>query len=605
MVRILDAMAPVGAEGAEEAQQPYCWDRQGQVLEYSATSWLTNLKQFCKYDQFVGSIMWALRRLWPSKPAVTWHDEFTAAVPSSGVCERQAAVIAGVRHVLLAGKDDHSGRFMHASIVRYYLNCWLPAGSRGVPYLPSKLCAAPAFRFCRRAFAELVSVYCTMHNVTLPAATLELVECWMSTAAKTGVQDIFGALLNLSLKALRGVHVTSILSTGVQVFFYGLKPFKPGVAGADGAEKAKKAKHDEDIDEDNMESPAESAAAATAAKKAAFVRGSPGLYSLKHVPVAAAAPTLQFANVELANGGEGQLLVGVTTVEDGKIVYHGAGDPGWGNTYAITPPAGSKDFKVLLRASFGDASQLPQRCGLAAPYVSRHPVRRNCVPPAIKAAEAAQGTHQLDRAVTAEVFLARFAAAAPSRAVVYSFWGSVAQRSRRLVSAACRRACLHAFVKSIVGTADCESVVFYPGTGFGRRNAGRGQLAANVASTLEYTSRHLRCAGTNEWGTSKNCPVCHCGLMLYDRQRMGTCSNAGCGVKLDRDVVGASNILRVVAQHLTDGSRPADLCPPPKAGAPRDDDDDDELAGSVDDSDSDSDEGAHRPPAHSVSLFAL
>ena len=93
--------------------------------------------------------------------------------------------------------------------------------------------------------------------------------------------------------------------------------------------------------------------------------------------------------------------------------------------------------------------------------------------------------------------------------------------------------------------------------------------------------------------------------MLYDRQRMGTCSNAGCGVKLDRDVVGASNILRVVAQHLTDGSRPADLCPPPKAGAPRDDDDDDELAGSVDDSDSDSDEGAHRPPAHSVSLFAL
>ena len=102
--------------------------------------------------------------------------------------------------------------------------------------------------------------------------------------------------------------------------------------------------------------------------------------------------------------------------------------------------------------------------------------------------------------------------------------------------------------------------------------------------------------------------------MLYDRQRMGTCSNAGCGVKLDRDVVGASNILRVVAQHLTDGSRPADLCPPRKVVAARaaqlDENDEFVEASDVDrasDSESDgsdSDEGARRPPAQRVTVCA-
>jgi hypothetical protein len=303
------------------------------------------------------------------------------------------------------------------------------------------------------------------------------------------------------------------------------------------------------------------------------------------VSVAATAPKLQFAEVVLAGGVKGKLLAGVTTVEGGKTVYHGAGDAGWLKPWVTTPSAGSATFGELQRASFGDAKALPQRGGPSLPLVSHHQIRRNHVPPVVKAAEAVEAKLSLTRVCTPQEALALFVTAAPSRAIIQGFWGSVGQRSRRLVAAARRRACLHAFVKYLIGTADRKTVVFHAGTGFSHRNAGGGHLAANVTSTLAFTARRLRCTGVNEYNTSKKCPVCHCGLMQYDRQRMGTCSNAGCGVKLDRDVVGASNILRVVAQHLTDGTRPVDLCPPRLAAAAAVQVNDDELE--VTDSDSD------------------
>ena len=584
------------------------WNNKDQILDGCVTSWYTNFDQFCQFDQFIASIIPSLKKLWPNKTASFWRDVFSGVRPASGLCERQTAIVAGVRKVRL-GTAYHA----NATIVRYRLNEWLPHGARRNEFLPHKLAAAPAVHADRRGFAELVADFCSSKAIVLPDAITAAMNAVANKAVSRDLAaaDLFSLLLQLDtapqLRVLRGRYMSSLRFNGVQWFILHRGIVAPAVgaaprgkagaaraapaavapparvkkrprapadgATADGAPADGAARKEQQKEEDET-------------KRTAYGSGTPGQYSLvKHVPVAATAPKLQFAEVALAGGGMGKLLAGVTTTEGGRTVHHGAGDAGLLKTWVTTPSAGSATFGELPRSSFGDAKALPQRGGPSLPLVSHHQIRRNHVPPVVKAAEAVEAKLSLTRVCTPQEALALFVTAAPSRAIIQGFWGSVGQRSRRLVAAARRRACLHAFVKYLIGTADRKSVVFHGGTGFSHRNAGGGHLAANVTSTVAFTARHLRCTGVNEYNTSKKCPVCHCGLMQYDRQRMGTCSNVDCGVKLDRDVVGASNILRVVAQHLTDGTRPVDLCPPRMAAAAAVQVNDDELE--VTDSDSD------------------
>jgi hypothetical protein len=562
------------------------WNGKGTILEACKTSWYTNFDQFCQFDQLVASILPSLKRLWPNKTASFWREVFSGAQPAVGLCERQAVIVAGVRKVHL-----RIAYHANATIVRFRLNSWLPRGARRNELLPHKLSAAPTVQACRRGFAELVDSYCRSNGIALPVAVTAAMSA-ATTPGHAATADLFGQLFELNapqLRGLRGRYMSSFRTNGVQLFILHYdgatapsggkppaasrsRPAKPGAAtdriSADGA--LRKQQQDD----------------AHQKKSQAYQSGTAGQYSLAtHVPIADTAPTLHYADVNTSDGSMGQLLVGVTTVENGRTVHHIAGDPGLLKTYVTTPPAGATTFGELQRAAFGDAKALPQRSGRSLPLLSRHQIRRNHVPPAVKAAEAALAKLSLTRVRTPTEALDLFVSAEPSRAISQGFWGSVGQRSRRLVAAARRRACLHAFVKHLIGTADRKTVVFHAGTGFSRRNAGGGRRAANVTSTVAFTARHMRSTGVNEYNTSKKCPVCHCGLMLYDHQRMGTCTNAECGVKLDRDVVGACNILRVVAQHLTDGTRPVDLCPPRMAAAAAVRVNDDELEGADTDSD--------------------
>jgi hypothetical protein len=504
-------------------------------------------------------------------------------------------------------EEDDNGRFAHATIVRDHINSLLnrllPAGSRGIPLFPHKFKAAPAVRVDQRGLAEVVQAYIASRElgaVTLPADVAALVKAELahvSRSARADKRNLFSVLLKLNDPQLRGLHGTppsSISSTGVQAWFCHGSPAADSGAAAAGSGGARGEEAD------------------VTRKRRDYADGKAGSYSLtKHVLTAVNEPVLWYANVYKADGTyAGRLLVCVTTITpDGRLVYHITGDPGAKNTFSITPPPGSASHVELARRAFGDGTSLPQRSyWTTPPLVSRHRTRRNWVSPDAKAAEGVLAVLGWERKATPEEALHVFASVFKNRAVIQSFWGSVSQRSRRLVAAARKRSTLHAFLKCLLGTADRNSVVFHAGNGFRTRRAQRGALAANVCSTLAFTARHMRNTSVNEYNSSKRCPVCHCGLMQYDKRRQGTCSNAACLAVLDRDVVGASNILRVVAQHLKDGSRPADLCPPRKDAtqtAQLDENDEFVEASDVDrDSDSDSEQGARRPPAQRVTVRA-
>ncbi len=139
-------------------------------------TWLPNLLTYCKYEQLVASIMWALGRLWPKKAKATWLQEFTGARSAATACQDTAAIVCGVRKVMACEEDDDNGRFAHATIVRDHINSLLnrllPAGSRGIPLFPHKFKAAPAVRVDQRGLAEVVQAYIKSREpgaLTLPA----------------------------------------------------------------------------------------------------------------------------------------------------------------------------------------------------------------------------------------------------------------------------------------------------------------------------------------------------------------------------------------------------------------------------------------------------
>ena len=205
------------------------FSRMAAVVDYNKTSWFTNFHEYCKFDQFVASIMPALKKLYPEKPAKEWHRAFNSQVPVLGLPARELAIVSSVHKVRNCGRGSRiSGKNTQcatATTLRFQINLCLKAqaGAAHIPYLPSKLKPAPAVRYCRRAMGEALQKFSAVTGMVLSPSIIELCrnEINPNVRRKMG-KDLFVALIDLrtpQLTVLLGRSVPSLETDGVQTFF--------------------------------------------------------------------------------------------------------------------------------------------------------------------------------------------------------------------------------------------------------------------------------------------------------------------------------------------------------------------------------------------------